>query len=495
MASAGTSNMTNHIRKRTLWVGANLKNFDVVEFERRGLSLEIHDGINARNEFATTRGIILKYNPEKQGTFKRHIEDIGPLAIDHGVMIYAIADDVDSQQRIEEILKQTEFKDHVYQRTNPPSYEVAERIARHKPGPPPNSALAIRCEGINLDETTQCFFKRAFWDCSSIQIQQLDGGRSANAFSVHAVFQNSLAGPRPLPFFAKIDDVRKIKEELDRYQQYVFHFIPFNLRPDIDSYRCILGHQKGIIVGNFVERSESLWDALRRGNARTVIYSLFENALHGWRMQAKQEEYRLLERIGSVFEPSRVSRERLEVAHKYGANKSPHELNDILARFPSQKYLHTPIHGDLHVNNVRVRENDAILIDFALTRLGPLVADPASLEVSLAFEIAGKDDDDPGWQELMDVLYSTKYLEQPPPPAREPRPREWLWNAVRQIRLFALSEKTSDCEYSSVIALYLLRRSMYLGESDSDNFRRAYAYVLAEKIILDIAKKLGVYKP
>jgi hypothetical protein len=350
-----------------------------------------------------------------------------------------------------------------------------------------------------LDDTAQFFFKRAFWDCRSVQIKSMDDGLSAtNACSVQAVFKNSLAGPRPLPFFAKIDDVEKINKELDHYKQYVFHFIPFNLRPNIDSYRCIRGHKKGILVGNFVEQSESLWDALRRGNAPTIIYSLFDNALRSWRMQAVEKEDNLLKCIGDVevFDPSRVSSVRLKRARTNGATREPHELHGLLARLPKQKYLDGPIHGDLHAKNVMVRGGDAILIDFALTRSGPLVADPASLEVGLAFEVTDKDDDDPGWKELMDTLYSTEWLGKPLPPAREPRPREWLWNAIRQIRLFALSEKTSAYEYSTVVAMCLLRRSMYPGKlgSDSDDFRKAYAYVLAEKIIVDIAKNSGAHK-
>lgn len=494
--------MTDAIRKRVLWIGNKPADFDSVEFERRDLSFETHDGLNVRNEFATTRGIILKYSPEKPGTFKRHIEDIVPIAIDHGVMIYAIADDVDSQQRIEEILIQTQFKDAVYQRTNPPSYEVAERMARHIPGPPLNSSLVIRYEAKNPDgtdknlgETELCFFKRAFWDCSSIQVKPLDGGRSANAFSVHAVFKDSLVGPRPLPFFVKIDDIKKIQCELECYRLYVYHFIPFDLRPNVDLYRCILGHRQGMIVGNFVERSEPLWDVLRRGNADTVIYSLFDNALRGWRMQARSNKQNLLNCIGEVFDPSKISDERVKLAHKNGAAKLPHELWDLLAKLPPQEFLHGPIHGDLHAANVRVRGSDAILIDFALTRTGPLVADPASLEVRLAFDITDKDDDDDdGWRELMDILYSIEHLKQPPPPAREPRPREWLWNAIRQIRLLALSEKESDFEFSTVVAMYLLRRSMYPRESDSDDFRKAYAYVLAERLIVGIAKNLGEQK-
>jgi len=497
MASAGTANMIDDTRKRVLWIGAIPPNFDDFkqEFERRELSLEGHDGINVRDVFATTRGIILKYNPKKPGALKKHIQDFCSAAIDHGVMIYIIAEDSIAQKRVEELLIETQFnKDYVSRKTDPHAYDVANKIAHHEPGPGLNPSL----DGIEaLDDTAQFFLKRAFWDCRSIKIKSMGDGLSADAYSVQAVFDNSLAGPRPLPFFAKIDDVEKIKEELDHYKQYVFHFIPFNLRPNIDSYRCIQGHKKGILVGNFVEQSESLWDALRRGNTPTIIYSLFDNALRSWRMQAGRQEDNLWKRIGDVkvFDPSRVSSARLDCARANGATREPHELCDLLARLPKQEYLDGPIHGDLHAKNVMVRGSDTILIDFALTRSGPLVADPASLEVGLAFEVTDEHDDDSGWKELMDTLYSTECLGKPLPLAREPRPREWLWNAVRQIRLFALSEKTSDCEYSSVVAMYLLRKSMYPrkpDESDSIDFRRAYAYVLAEKIIVDVAKKLGV---
>ena len=96
----------------------------------------------------------------------------------------------------------------------------------------------------------------------------------------------------------------------------------------------------------------------------------------------------------------------------------------------------------------------------------------------------------------MHTLYSTEWLGKPLPPSREQRTREWLWNAIRQIRLFALAEKTSAYEYSTVVAMCLLRRSMYSGKlnSDSDDFRKAYAYVLAEKKIVDIAKNSGAHK-
>jgi Ser/Thr protein kinase RdoA (MazF antagonist) len=45
------------------------------------------------------------------------------------------------------------------------------------------------------------------------------------------------------------------------------------------------------------------------------------------------------------------------------------------------------MHGDLHGENVRVRNGNAILIDFASVCSGPLTADLAALETCLAFEL------------------------------------------------------------------------------------------------------------
>jgi hypothetical protein len=139
-----------------------------------------------------------------------------------------------------------------------------------------------------------------------------------------------------------------------------------------------------------------------------------------------------------------------------------------------------------------VRDNDSILIDFGSTQSGPLVADPASLEVALAFYVGGEDDDDQGWIEIMNTLYSRDFLDGVPPPAREPRPREWLWNIVRQIRQIALGDQQSDLEYRTALILYLLRHSTFESESEKEEKRRAYAYVIAERIASEMAKEKGV---
>jgi len=63
----------------------------------------------------------------------------------------------------------------------------------------------------------------------------------------------------------------------------------------------------------------------------------------------------------------------------------PSALEEILRTDSMMEYRMGPIHGDLNTENIRARNGEAILIDFYNTRVGPLVADLASLEVSAIF--------------------------------------------------------------------------------------------------------------
>jgi len=250
----------------------------------------------------------------------------------------------------------------------------------------------------------------------------------------------------------------------------------------------LLGASEGILVGNFVEHSEPLWDVAKRGAPQEAIHSLFDHALRGWRLQAYEGHVQvrtgaLITSLGDVFDPARVSQHRRKLARELGAILSPEQLLNKLQKRQLSAYRLAPIHGDLNAQNVRVRGTDAILIDFAKTRTGPIVADPAALEVSLAFAITSESDDNEGWRKLIDRLYKHAYLRQAPPPAAQPLPREWLWTCVRQIRMFALSMETSGGEYRDALVAYLLRFAMFPAESEKEEHRRAYAIVIAERLL------------
>jgi hypothetical protein len=473
--------MSGTERSRVIWKGKD--RWATTEFSRRGLSVE-NASSKAFDDMATVRALAIHQEDGDPKLTEQLLRSEGADLLNHGVSIFGIANNDLAAGALRQAAVSAGFADSVYIRTDPPDHEIAEKIARLQPGPPANRSLEIiGPASTTLSDTMKLFFQRSFFDCSSISVEPLSEGRSASVFSIHARFKDSVVGPRPLPFFAKIDSRDKIESEKFNYQYYAEHFIPFDLRPNLDPRRCLSGKDAGILVGNFVEKSESLMAAARRGHAQTALFSLFDNTLRGWRHQA-QIRQDIVAALSGVFSPDKL----LAVANRYpearslGATKTPQELEALLKALPSKDFLSAPMHGDLTPFNVRVRGHDAILIDLAHTRQGPLVADPASLEVGLAFE-AGNDVDDKGWSDLMNALYSQTCLLRPPVPPREPKAREWLWSSIRQIRVVALAEEISQFEYATALAVYLLRRAMFPADSVSDGFRRAYAYVLAERLI------------
>jgi hypothetical protein len=235
---------------------------------------------------------------------------------------------------------------------------------------------------------------------------------------------------------------------------------------------------------NFVEYSESLSDVARRNMAQGAIYSLFDNALRGWRLQANKISGNLLSAMPGFMNPDEIPASRVDKAREYGAMRSPTELQTLLSGTGAVCYLSAPYHGDLHADNVRVRGNDAILIDFQRVRTGPLLADHACLEISLAFnEYSG--DTNEGWTSLIDALFSDASFVHPPGPALEPARREWIWNAVRQIRTIALANQSAPKEYLQVVLISLLRFARLPARSTDTSIaeeRKAYAYVIADRL-------------
>lgn len=489
------------IRPKVFWFGPEPDARTRTEFEHRNLAVILTDKDGMRAAVSTGRAIVVRYNLEKPGFATSILRELAPIAADHGLLVYALADDDFGLLRIADSLVRLSFKFPVEKRTAPEPHEIPEHIARHNPGPECRSGLTI--SGNAIDSQYKVLLQRAFSDCESISLTELEGGLSANVFCVRARFTNSMVGDWPLPFVAKLDRREKIKTEIDNYEMFVAQFIPFYLRPNLDLRRCIIGAEHGLLVGNFVEQSEPLWNAIRRGTAPSIIYGLFDQALRGWRYQAyhrggstKHVSNIYLE-LRDLFDPARVTPERFEHAKSIGATRNPDELDGILAGLPPTSHLVAPMHGDLHSRNVRTRGDDAVLIDFCSTRNGPLVTDPASLEVDISFSVDERAvTTDEEWRTAIDQLYSPDRLRTPPPPAQQESPLEWLWACVRQVRMLALASQTSEYEYQTVLAIQLLRRAMFPAMSlssdpvgllkSADEFRRAYGYVVAEKLVLDV---------
>lgn len=371
-------------------------------------------------------------------------------------------------------------------------YELLEEIVRVREQPTINASLQV-VGGESLSPEEEILLKRAFGDCSAVKLVKQSTG-SAKVFCAFASLRNSRVGPIPLPFFVKFDGRKKIERELDNYRQCTTLHVPFNQRPNLDDERCLLSHSSGVIVGNFVEQSESLMEAIDRGAGRDALHSLFEGALRGWRRQPFYDSQYVAD--GSVLQHLRRSRpgtynvyrqKRLEKRQlSAGAPvRSFDELDAMLKALPAIKYRYGTTHGDLHGNNVCIAGADAILIDFASVDYGPLTVDPAALDVSLMMDTCLATDGD--WIRLADEVYELPALRAPAVPPRPERDAANLLDALHYIRQTAFAVQFSDLEYPVVVALQLLRKASYGGDGAEGQRRRVHAYRLADRIIGQLA--------
>jgi len=481
-------------RNVVYWAGLPPSATETLEFERRRLTVRICDATSPP-DMNVARGLVFNARPPDVSAAVAGLQFMR-AALDHGLMIYLVAADDAIQaylQRSVPVGARPRFGVSTIRiRTGDVSaHELAENIARHDAGRPANSLLDIQVPaGVVLLPRHEFLVRRAFSDCSTISIQPLTGGRSATAFIVQATLVASEAGPRPLPFFAKIDSAPKIFLEATNYELYALQHIPWYLRPNVDDSRSILGIEEGILVGSFVEHSESLWQAVLQGRGRRYIHALFEDTLMGWRSQAYRTtptRTRIANVLRSVFSWEKVPAETVRLAAAVGNVAQPQVIWERLISLPDHEIRMSPMHGDMHGENVRVRNGDSIIIDLANVGIGPLFADLASLEVWLAFEMprtALASADEARWQKLVTELFEPGRVLRPPALASRDQTLDWLTGCVRQTRMLAHAVCGSEVEYATAIALYLLRRAQYVDMSvDGDQHRRAVAYYLASQIV------------
>ncbi len=351
-------------RNRVLWFGAPPTPHERRAFAERNLVLE-HEHPTGEAALRDVCGFVMNavppYVDESAMATMKFLAD----AIRHGALAFLLAANDAAQGLLQDCtpveLRATE---RIISRTAPyePS-EYAERIARHDPGPAYSPTLSVTAAGPPVPSNVEFLVRRAFGDCTEVHLEPLDGGLSATTYQVHARLQQSQAGPRPMPFFAKVDTLAKIRSELRNYEVYAASHIPFNLRPNLDTARCTEGAEDGILVGNFVENSRPLWDVALDGMGERAIHGLFEETLMGWRRQAYQSEPtrgHVANALASVLRYREILPEHVRRASEFGPIVEPAELLMRLLNTPEQTFYVGPSHGDLHGRNVRVRRDDAI---------------------------------------------------------------------------------------------------------------------------------------
>jgi hypothetical protein len=475
--------------------------FDPKPFTERSLALCKVTIEKAPEFYNLAKAVIVADFPGKFGLIKDCFTKIFPQAEDHGLALVVIAHSPEDFDQIAAI-KQLDKNGSV-----PTIIEInelwraAEHVSKYRIGP---SAGKVQIEPttLELDDDDSLLLRRAFHDCERIYLEPIGGGKaSMSVFRIHAWMKQSEVGPLPLPFFAKIATPRDVDAEKENYRTYAEHYIPFNLRPNIDRHRCVSTRSKAALVGNFVDDAVPIREALRSGHGIGSLFSLFETTLRGFRLQPFASSWGMTKEGLDGFVSGRIKLEDLlqkpkviERAHEFGLATTPEALHaKISSAAKALSHYTGPYHGDLHSGNVMVRGGDAILIDFGSTGHGPLTADPATLEASLMFATESWETEAvfTEWRVFIDEIYGSEITTLHPPALFETKPGRfsWLRRSLRELRHVLLACEGSGEEAKVVLASYLMRyarldiETLKNAQAKTLAFdRHCYALVVAERI-------------
>jgi hypothetical protein len=495
-------------RKVVFWFGQAPSPDDQKEFANRGLTLRHSLASDTIFNLDVACAIVFCGRPPYINDVCARLS-LAKAALNAGLMVCLLADDAPTQTHLEKHLPSPlhpKLQSAVLPKTGAfAAHTLPQAILNHDAGPAANRTLEIALSpGISLDDDERFLLQRAFTDSRRIVLRRLSGGLSAHTFFVQATLTFSEAGPRPMPFFVKLDKPKDIASELFNYEAYATQHIPWNLRPNIDARRCLMGIDRGILVGSFVDRSESLWAVAQKGDGARYIHGLFENTLMGWRGHADRLDTQrgtLATRLHDIFRYEEVQQRYIEAAAAHGMREAPKALWEHLLDLREQEWREGIMHGDMHGENVRVRDNDAIVIDLAKTRAnGPLSADLASLDVWLSFKVpAGTPlPTREIWTAVVDDLYSPHGVREMPATESVDVGLDWLRACIRQTRMISAASCKESTEYATAVAIYLLRRATRApdpfddpGRSAEDEYRRGYAFYLGARLVQELVANTG----
>lgn len=481
------------------------------QFKLRGLRLEPCDlsdltEVSAPERFASAKAVMIAEAPGKFGALSDVFSRVAPWAVAEGVAVVCFPNVQADLKRAEAIVARSPF---LKARENGPRWvyledniqELAEKLRRHKPGPGTGSAKIVPLGGKSeLPDGHQYLIRRAFWDASDIAVEKLSGGASSpGAYCVYASLRTDYGHQEPTPFVFKVGQPDKISKECNNYREFVQPFVPFHLRPGLIETRCIETPKLAALTCNFVEGAVPLERALCNGHGAGAIFSLFETTLRRFRHQAHLMSPR--PKLVSDYVRKRVKIEelrtdatklwRIEVAKQHKFTSEPEELQEaIAAKADGIDSLCVVIHGDLHMGNVMVRHKDSIVIDFGSMRHeGPLTADPAALEASIAFGTR-KDEsptDQKEWSKFIDQIYQNPL--ELPIPTPDHFHFAWVNRAIREVRQIVRCCGVGRDEALLVLAASLLRYARFSKPSFNDpallqvsEERKAYAMVKAQQL-------------
>lgn len=416
------------------------------------------------------------------------------VAINHGLLLFIVVDSEPQRREIVRLLSKVLREAFSEARCkvrlgDVAAYEGPQSALIHAPGPAANPRLVIRSSGeASLGAEDQQLLQRAFHDCDCIEFSPIAGGLSgAHAYLAQATLSDSRAGKIPMPYFVKLGDANRLESERQSFKHYAERHIPWHLRPNLDEARCIFGSARGVVVGSLIPSSQSLAEAIVGGEGPACIRALFEETLGVLRQQASDSPHNasIVDTLEDTMRWRHVPSRIVKAAGAFGGRVlDPDRLWRKLIALPYRPWRACAIHGDMHGDNVRVRKSDAIVIDFANSTTGPIVADLASLDIWLSFR-TGLAVDEALWRGHVSRAYDSALLLGTEALTPGDSSLSEVTAALEEVRAQARRSMTSIDEYLRVLAVYLVRHASFrpLPEIPNDGLRRAMAYWLASRLV------------
>jgi hypothetical protein len=365
----------------------------------------------------------------------------------------------------------------------------------------------IKIEKLDLSEELKQDEKllvcRAFQKAEELHIRELKSGFTpSRVFLAYEKMRVSSIAHWTQPRLVKIGESNNLANEIKAMKE-VSPFVPFELRPNLEVY--IEGFSKSVYVADFVEKSESMLEAARAGRAEAAISNLFNRTLQLWRDRAWQctppsiESLALAAKRLEIIYPDIIENEYLESVL---IEDAAIDVNTLWATLVDISFEHraATIHGDLHGDNIRVRGDDAILIDLGAVKGtdeygkgAPICFDVAMLEVALVFTCTDDENrkdqfNQPEWENAIRRFYDLNAILNPPKPNPKPKQDDyfWLFGCLRRVRAFGIYEQSDKHEYAIALVIAMWRLCKFPSLSQTDRGRRVIALDIGAKLISQI---------
>jgi hypothetical protein len=494
--------------KKILWYGEPPQPGLRLKLDTRGFELiEEPDSVSIVNGLlANTKVVVLSHTNASIDLELRGYQHL-PKFIDHGVLVLVIVPRLEDFDRVR--------KTHLAKVSNSFPWSDNEAVLFltdlasnnfDNIVSAPTLAKWNDCQIVEvglsepLGEERLLLVRRAFGQAQEVRIRALTSGYTdSRVYMAYEKRRESSIAHWTQPKLIKVGSRADMAEEVG-HMRAVSPFVPFELRPNLEIH--IAGFRKSILVADFVDRSEALIDAARAGRAETAISNLFNRTLHTWRERAwscgmSQESLAVAaENLGMVT-PEKVCAEYLESPQ---IQSKGIDINALWCSLKRITFSHrtASIHADLHGDNVRVRGDDAILIDLGSVKGrgepgkgAPLSFDVAMLEVALVFscekeESKNRHFQQPKWAEEVRPYYKLKAVLSTPVRESGPQADSWMFGCIQRLRAFAIYDQSDQLEYAIALSIAMLRWCKFKSQSDGDRGRRVVALEIAAELIAEI---------